>query len=496
MTNRREFLGEIACLGAAFAATGATAARFSPGRERMRFGVISDIHIATAAQLPYFEKALRKFDSWKVDAVLACGDLADYAMVQELQLIAETWFKVFPSGKGGDGRPVANLMHYGDHDMQSDIYVDRPDAVKAWPDAKLRHSSIIADCGRKEVWEKCFKEPWEPIVIKEVKGYQFVLSHFTKGEPGNAGGNNVPGLSEFLQSHRFDPSKPFFYSQHRIPRNTACGPYVWGQDDGQTTKLFSGYPNLIAFCGHCHMNGAFEKNIWQGAFTCVQVPSLRYTVTMGGRENGYCPDDRTPPAPLKPAKCMGQHPSGKTHQGYLCIVHDDAVVIRRWEFEYDLQLGPDWVIPISSFRLPAERRPFDFENRAKEMPAPTFASDAKVAIKRPVEGKDRSGERHLMTAVEFPPARSTDAAPRADDYEVSLELRQGDVERVICQKRVYSPRYLYAEEMDDQNVSCNFADTEIPVGWDIRYVVRPVNAFGRKGNPIFTPWVKVKTAVG
>ena len=489
MTNRREFLGGMACLGAAFATTGATAANFTPGRERMRFGALSDVHVTTAAQLPYFEKALRKLDSWKVDAVLACGDLADYGLEQQLKMVADTWFKVFPDGRGSDGRKVANLMHYGDHDM-SIWYVDRDDAKKMWPDDAARKAGLIFTGDRKAIWERCFHEPWEPIALKEVKGYPFVLSHFTRGEAGNRAGDNVPGLEEFLRVRAFDPKKPIFYSQHRIPRGTACGPCVWGQDDGTTTKIFGGYPNLVAFCGHCHMNGAFEKSIWQGAFTCIQVPSLRYSVTMGGRENGYCLFDRPPVSPVKPSKCMAQHPSGLTHQGFLCAVHENALVIRRWEFEFDQQLGPDWVVPFPSFAQPASERPFAFENRVRAMPAPEFVKGATVTVGKPFRGKDRAGEEHVMTPVSFPPALPTEKSPHADDYEVTLEIRQGEVERVVCQKRVYSPRYLYGVAMDTVPVVCNFSDEEVPAGWDVRYSVRPMNAFGVKGTPICTKWEK------
>ena len=484
MTSRRDFIGALGATGA-FAAVGLKggAEEVDPGRVRMRFGVLSDIHISTHRQLPYFEKTLRKLDEWKVDAVLACGDLADYALRPQLKLVADTWFKVFPNGNGSDGRPVANLMHYGDHDMQDDRYVDYEDAVKEWPDKAFRHAEVIRTLGAKKVWEECFHEEWAPIVLKEVKGYSFVLSHFTKGEPGNPYGNNVPGLKEFLAAHAFDPAKPFFYSQHRIPKNTACGPLVDGQEDGTTTRIFADYPNLIAFCGHCHMNGAYEKSIWQGAFTCVQVPSLRYCATQAGRENGYCGQDRPPEVPVQPSKMMGALPSGRTSQGFLCTVCERAVVIRRWDFHYDLPLGPDWVIPISSFALPTERRPFAFANRAKAVPAPAFPSGAEVKLSW-TRGRDRAKTEHEMVSVSFPPA--TAVAPRADDYEVTVEMKEREVERVFLQKRVYSSRYLFAEKMDDQPVVCLFARDELPDGWPVRFTVRPLNAFGAKGEPIQT----------
>lgn len=176
-TSRRGFVGCLAGAGTVLAARKGVGSHggFDLGRERMRFGVLADIHIATHAQQPYFERTLRKFDEWKVDGVVACGDLADYAMELELQLLADTWFKVFPDGRGSDGRPVANLMHYGDHDMQDERYINFKDAVKEWPDEKMRRDSVMFTHDRKASWERCFKEPWSPISVKEVKGYTFVL---------------------------------------------------------------------------------------------------------------------------------------------------------------------------------------------------------------------------------------------------------------------------------------------------------------------------------
>ena len=197
-------------------------------------------------------------------------------------------------------------MHYGDHDM-SQAYWDRPEAKEAWPDPEARKRGIIFDGDRKAIWERCFKEPWAPIQLKTVKGYDFVLSHFTRGEPTNKYGHITPGLEEFFASHKFDSKKPFFYSQHRVMRGTVLGSNAVNLDEGKSTKLFSKYPNLMAFCGHCHVSASSEKNIWQGAFTCVQVPSLIYCCTMGGREIGYCRRDRVPPSPPKPVKTMGQH---------------------------------------------------------------------------------------------------------------------------------------------------------------------------------------------
>ncbi len=491
MIGRRGFLGATG----AFAAAGAE--RFekfeeferlnfsasSIGEERVRFGAISDIHIATPKQLPYFEKTLRQLDAWKVDGVLVCGDLADYGLEQQLQLIADTWFKVFPDGKGSDGRPVANLMHYGDHDM-SQSYWDLEDVRKIWPAEERKHG-VIFDGDRKAIWERCFKEPWAPIQLKTVKGYDFILSHFTRGEPTNKYGHNTPGLEEFFAAHKFDPSKPVFYSQHRVPRGSVLGPSVPNLDEGKSTALFSKYPNLIAFCGHCHTSASYEKSIWQGAFTCIQVPSLRYCCTMCGRENGYTTVDRPP---IPPYQMMPQHrESGRTHQGMLCIVGTKGLLIRRWDFEEGKMLGSDWAIPCSCFAQRLEEKPYNYEYRTKTVRPVEFAAGAEKKFKIEfTKGTDRGGNKHDFFTVSFPPA--VKGLERADDYEVSLELKKGDVERCLVAKRVYSSRYMYGVESDTLPVSCNFAAEEVPPGWLLRFVVRPVTSFGVKGEAISTPW--------
>ena len=98
--RRREFIGQALGFGAAFRVLAVDAAERTEmyGKERMRLGVLSDIHVATEEQLPYVEMALRFFDRWKADAILACGDLTDYGLEVELKLLADTWFKVFPDG--------------------------------------------------------------------------------------------------------------------------------------------------------------------------------------------------------------------------------------------------------------------------------------------------------------------------------------------------------------------------------------------------------------
>ena len=484
MIDRRGFLGATGAFAAAVSSKAVDRDVAAPdiGEEQLRLGVLSDIHITDRKQQPYFEKTLRQLDAWKVDAVLACGDLADYGLKQQLQLLADTWFKVFPDGKGSDGRPVVNLMHYGDHDM-SVAYIDRDEAKALVPDDEIRHASTIFNGDRKAIWEECFKEPWHPIEVKTVKGFPFVLYHFSRGTPDNKHGQNVPGLKEVLEKLKYDPRKPLFFSQHRVPLGTAGGRYLYGQDDGDTTRLFAKYPNLVAFCGHAHLSASEEKSIWQGTFTCIQVPSLRYCTTLGGRENAYSILDRPP---IHPYQMLPQHRgSGHTHQGMLCIVGTTGFSIRRWDFEEGKSLGPDWVVPFSSFSQKPEERPFSFERRARALKPVEFGPKAKVKVDF-TNGTDRGGNKRDFFTVSFPPA--VKGQERSNDYEVALELKKGDVERCLVAKRVFSPKYMYGVASETEPVVCNFAAEEVPPGWLLRFVVRPVTSFGVKGEAISTPW--------
>ena len=77
---------------------------------------------------------------------------------------------------------------------------------------------------------------------------------------------------------------------------------------------------------------------------------------------------------------------------------------------------------------------------------------------------------------------------RSNDYEVTLELKKDVVERSLVSKRVFSPRYMYGVTSETEPVICNFSSEEVPEGWLLRFVVRPVTTYNVKGAPISTPW--------
>ena len=483
--SRRGFIGA----GIALAATGAGGFT-ARGERRLRLGVLSDIHITDERATEPFEAVLRIFDRAKVDGVLVCGDLADYGVVPQLEAVARAWFRVFPDGKGADGRPVANLMHFGDHDTTGSTYRRCRPCVEMFPDEEAMKGVSIGRmdlAGRKAVWERCFREPWAPIVHKRVRGYDFVLAHFTRGEPGNAKGDNTPGLAEFLSGLKLDSKRPFFYSQHRVYRRTVGGEFLWGQEDGTTGALFAAkYPNVVAFCGHSHETGADDLNVWQDGFTAIQVPSLRYCVTRGGRENGFSLNDRGIRSPGYSMPEMGVGEGYDfTRQGYVVDVYDEGLVVSRREFKAGTRLGPDWHVPFA----PKRDGRYPHPTRAGTVAAPRFPAEAAVAVAR-VRTKDRAGVEREMFELRFPTAGSTPSSPRAYDYEVCVEAAREDVVQTVASRRFFS-RIIYGEA-SDREVVARIPVEDVPTDRLTRFAVRPVSAFGRRGGVICTEFSNIE----
>ena len=474
--SRRGFLGGAA---ATLAAPPAAEALSPKGPLRLAIGLLSDIHVTDSASCSDFEMALRTFDKWGADGVLVCGDLADWGVVPQLERVAETWFRVFPGGRRSDGAKMANLMHYGDHDCGFVTYRRDPRCVKEYPDEEAMRRVKIANSDRKTVWERCFGEEWSPFMHRRVKGYDFLLTNFTCGEKDNKWGDFAPGQEEFFDkvATQLDKNKPFFHSQHRMPRGTVGGKYIYGQDDGRSTRIFSRFPNLCSICGHEHLACVDEQAIWQGAFTCIEVPSLRYCCTQGGRDNGYAVNDDKWAAP---DWHMPMIPLGATKQGMFLRVYDNAMVVSRYDFKHDQPLGPDWTVPLP---LSGPDKPFAYASRAKTEPAPAFTAGAEVAVKR-LQKKERDGRDHDVYEVSFPPAHAAEGRPRANDYEVTVSAVRHGIERLATSKRVYSGHYMFAESMDVEPVVCDFDVFALPADALLRFAVRPVNAFGGRGDAI------------
>ena len=448
----------------------------SMGTPRLRVGILSDIHIRLERDLPVLERTFKYFREREVDAVLIAGDMADTGLERQMRMVAETWFGVFPKDKLPNGKHVERLFIYGNHDIEGHNYGTLTEALQGDDKESVLARETIAK-QREQLWKKYYREKFQPIYIKEVKGYKFIGAHWTNWQ-------NTPGLQDFLASHsaELQGSKPFFYFQHPHPKNTCCGPWAWGQDNGEVTEALGHFPNCIAFSGHSHQILNDERTIWQGAFTSVGTASLSYTYSLGGRENTYI--DSGPEYPTQ----MPSVNQSEGKQGMVMTVYDDGITLERWDFMYNRPLADNWLIPLPTT---GGEKPLSFDYRAQRAQVPQFAHGDQVTISK-AEGKDRKGRKQWQTTVHFPNVLKKRTGVRAFDFEVTVEEMIADVNRVFCQKHVMSPHFFLCEEKDEGEVICVFGEGETPKMFPYRFTIRPCECFGKKGDPIYTDWMTDK----
>lgn len=475
--TRRDFLKE----GAAFAAMGgrrgflkcALAAGAFPhlafaapeGGADLRIGILADLHLHDdAGTTRKLERALRFFREARVDGVLVCGDIAHNGLVPQLEELAAAWQMVFPGDCGLDGMHVEKLFHYGDHDTGGKCHF-RGDGtaeklMEHYGCTRAGLDGMAIAPRRRETWERLFGEPWAPVMHKRVKGYDFVLSQYTA-----EGHNSAFGLGDFLKGFNPDPRKPFFYSQHRVLRNTACGSGAWGQDNGSAKAMLSRHPNCCAFFGHAHQSAIREDAIWQGAFTAVQVPSLSCVTQEPGHAN-------------KPNGWMAE-------QGMVLSVYGDRMVIQRIDFANRKPLGPAWELPPSSGGMP-----FAHETRRRAAVRPEFPAGATLSAKMEERGKD--GDLHRSLTLEFPIVNGIGGGVRAYDYEVAVDAIcfGGNAQRGV--KRYFSPKCHFAPSADTGTMTVTYGLDEFKAwnslksrNWGALHVaVRPRETFGGVGRAL------------
>ena len=464
--TRKEFLGGAA----AFAATRGLSAYGWPCGSRtptMRLGMIADTHLVvkdnglSVQNSLCFEPALRYFDQRRADGVLIAGDLTDFGTASALRHFSSIWNKVFPGNRRSDGAKIVPLFIFGDHDMGGYMH------TYSWAPQAEVESGVIPEMDVASLWRECFDEEWSPIQVKECRGYKFVLAHHPRHTAESDNGNSIPGLAEFLAGQNLDPTKPFFFVQHRMFKDTVLVPNC-GWENGKTTAVLKNYPNAIAVCGHGHNNAADELCLWQDEFTAMQIPSLNFCCTRPGRENGYNNADAD--------AVMPKAYITKSWQGMFGTMYSDKFVVERRDFLNGMPLGHDWVIP-----LPSPDGSLRYEVRAKRSIPPLFAKDAKVSVsEETVENKAKESTDAVI--VSFPVAHATARTPRAFDYAVTA--KKGG--KVIKEKFVFSKGQFWADGKDTQSVECAFAKSDLPEDWrtSVKFSVAPRDSFGRRGREI------------
>ena len=513
ISRRNFFIGGMAgALGAFggnrfFAAAGFTAG----GKPKLRFGVVSDIHITKVGANEKddswgnnltFKHTLEWFRDQNVDAVMIAGDMADNGMVEQMEAVAQAWYAVFPGDKYPDGRPIEKVFVLGNHDYHGYLYGDH--AAKRYPDMDERVKHVLrSDFATR--WKRIFNEDYSRFYCKSIKGYSFLGQHWDdgKGMETQYGSCDFGAeLQAFLDAKggTLNPSLPFFYVQHPHPKNTCYGPWAWGHDKGKVTKALSAFPNAIAFSGHSHYSLTDERSIWQGTFTSVGTSSLRYTgmpyneCTPTGYENTST--EAKNGWRIDANKMMGRFAASDCRQGMLWSVYDDCIVVKRREFLSDLDVGDDWVMPLPA----AESKPFAFAEHAKKSHAPAFPDGAKPAVAR-VKAKNRGGKspngKEKIESVAkdafkiVAPAAVADKNARLYKLEFAALSKDGTKKTKLVMAEGYN--HALAHKKASAKSFCNFAVDELPAG-EVRFEVTPISCWDQRGKTIVSDPVSIPTA--
>ena len=462
--RRRSFLKSAGVFAAFGAANLLAKDKETP---RLTFGVISDTHVGTLESAITLERTLKFFRDRRVDAVMICGDLADWGLLSGLKYVAETWEKVFPHGKGAGGKTVQRLFCTGNHDYEGWWYGDMTAEMHA---LGYDEDEALVKLGMKKCWEEVFQEEFAPIRKRTVNGFDFISAewHGYDKEPG------YDKTEEWFAAHggELDPSRPFFFYLHHPPSGTTSGSRD-SELGRMVTSALSAHQNAVAFSGHTHWTLNDERSIWQGAYTAVSVPSLSYTSVMGGYENGA--DVRTGKTtramPLLPARFRMEEP-----QGLVVSVFHDAMEFERWDFRKFAITARPWRVPLP---LSREDRPYAIAPRAAKWPVPQFPANAKLSLATR-NSETRGGKWQIVLVAGFPNATAV-ADARAFDYEIRAVPTDGSKPMV---KRFLSPAFHKLKEDEPANLTFWFNVLDLPQDVEYRIEVYPRNCFGVCGNPL------------
>jgi len=475
MTTRREFVGGALAFAAAGASgvAGAKSVRaVGPGAQvppDLRFGVLSDVHVGGKADAAArAEKALRWFASKGVDAVLCPGDIAHSGNIRELEAFADVWHRVFP----GNGGKVKLMISTGNHDV--DAWGGR---WNGFSEERMLAERFNYRDNPEKTWRRLFGQKWELVWRCEVKGYTFIGSQWSSLRPP---------VGEYLGEHAAElrGSKPFFYCQHAHPKGTCHGTYSLGDDNGESVRALSQFPNAVAFSGHSHCAISDERTVWQGSFTSIGAGCLHEGAGGFGYDNvsaTWHPSYRKKlmASMADPASWGGDAKGGGCE---LVEVFGDRLVVHRQSLDFDRPIGPAWTVPVPA----RESGPFDFARRAARRAAPQFAADARITAKlcpdgHPLEGVAHRGESCVY--VSFPRARTVNGC-RVFDYIV--EAKAEGVETPVV-RRLIAAGFAYPEEDADIPGEALFSSAELPAGRRVRFSVTPRDCFGLAGRPLVSP---------
>lgn len=304
-----------------------------PSEERplFRAGLLSDTHISNAAgSWGLVQKAMQLFKREGVNVVCHLGDLAgDYAEA------GYAGYRQAIEAAYGPKLPLT-LYAYGGHDARKFVPKkgEEPGHAGAW--ANMRRILGI---------------PHGMSDIVEHEGHSFVVvQEYFKDEA------EVETLvAEAIRRH---PGRPVFLLEHEPAFDTCENSLTWG--NARIRAVCDRHPEVIHLSGHSHGSNRDELQIWQGAFTEVNLGCLQY---WGARNENAAGMEQT-----------------KNDDGVMTMeVFSDRIVFRRFSLTTDREHRPErpWCVPWP--HNPA-RAPYRPEARKAASRAPVWPRGAAASV--------------------------------------------------------------------------------------------------------------------
>lgn len=434
--NRRTFIGGVLA-SAALPGLGESEGRIA------RVGLMTDTHVGTTlASCAKVRAALELFKVQGAELVVNCGDVADCHSPEGYRCYRQTVNEVYPDPAS---RPQ-ELFVYAFHDVCN----YKPGS--GW------NTTCAADAFRDV--RRLLGAPNEHTGELAFKGLKFLFFSQATG----SGIKGFPSWADYeaavAKACAENPGKPIFVLDHVPPAGTTFHSRHWGSE--QSRRILDKFPQVVSISGHVHGSLASERQIWQGAFTAVNVGCLN---TWGGFAPGS-----TPP------------PQAKENFGVLVMdVYADRLVFSRYDVRDRSVYGAPWIVPLP---FVADKAPYRPEVAATQGARPAFAAGAAVKVS-PV------GEAYR---IEFPEARE---GADAFMYRLACERRGAQGWTAFSRDDIFGD-FWKAEKSRTGRIAYRLDRAFFTAGETYRLAVAPLDWFCRPSAPIvatFTATVGQDAAV-
>ncbi len=380
-------------------------------------GIVTDTHVArTRASCELVKKACDLFAEKGIDIFINCGDIADHYYPEAYPILKEITDGAFPAKK------PEKIWIYANHD-----HIDRQN--EPW-------RVVMADVKRLLGATNDFFD------VMDFKDYPLVSlpQWYTYNAPDYAHVEKM--LTDVCKKY---PTGPVFVFDHVPPLDTTDNSVTWG--DAKRRELYSKFPRVVDICGHAHGSLRSELNIWQGAFTAVNMGCLQ---VWGGHSVGAAPQSK------------------RNYGAVVMEVYPDRLVFRRFDVrtKAEYSAAEPWTV---SLPFDPATAPYRRERTTATEPVPAFPAGATLAL-----------------APDAPFSALTLAFPRAEGahgtyiYKVEVTSAEGTS---LARCDLFGQFYL-PEDAREPRLERRLSAGYFEPGRSYRVRVTPCNCFGKGGRPI------------